>query len=77
MDSSAQKIINEASRLSPIERAEVIERIIESFDIDSDIEIKSAWAEEAERRLALHKNGDSETFSEEEVFKNIESDIKK
>ena len=73
----AQQISNEAIHLPPIERAELVERIIEIFDLEPDEEIKKAWADEVERRLALHKIGDDGSLSVEEVFDRIEKDEKK
>jgi len=37
---------------------ELIDKIYQIFDPEIDHEIKKAWADEAERRLALHKSGD-------------------
>lgn len=71
MSTLSEKIINEASQLTPMEKAEIIDRIIESFDNEPDEGIKKAWAEEAEHRLALHKKKDSEPIPEDEVFKNL------
>ncbi len=71
MSTLSEKIISEASRLSPLEKAEIIDGIIESFDNEPDEEVKKAWIEEAERRLVLHKKNDSEPLSEEEVFNNL------
>ncbi len=40
MKQTTQQIFNEATQLPPIERAELVERIIESFDAEPDEEIK-------------------------------------
>ena len=74
MNITAQHILNEVSRLSPIERAEIIERIIESFDTEPDPDIQKVWVEEAEKRLALHNDKPGKTLSEEEVFGRIEKE---
>lgn len=71
-----QKILDEAAHLSPIDRAELVERIIESFDDDSDDEIKKAWAAEAERRLADYKHDVGELVSEDEAFYRIDKNKK-
>ncbi|OHD63403.1 MAG: hypothetical protein A2176_00505 [Spirochaetes bacterium RBG_13_51_14] len=68
MKPTAQQILEEVSHLSPIDRAELVERIIESFDAGPDDEIKKSWADEAERRLALHKGGDDGSLSEQDVL---------
>ncbi len=66
----------EAIHLPPIERAELVERIIESFDVEPDNEIKKAWADEAEQRLADYQNGMADTVSEKEVFLAIKNHSK-
>jgi putative addiction module component (TIGR02574 family) len=68
MNQSTKKILAEVSRLSPMERAEIVELIIESFDTEPNEEITKAWVEEAERRLSEYRKGTSVTFSEKEVF---------
>jgi putative addiction module component (TIGR02574 family) len=72
MNQTTKLIFNEAINLPPIDRAELIECIIESFDTKPDDEIQKVWADEAERRLMLHKNGDCRSIPEEEVFERIE-----
>ena len=73
----AQKILEEIKSLTPIERVELIDKIYQSFDRDSALGVESAWAEEAERRLAQHGKGDDTSISEEEMFDRIEKDHKK
>ncbi len=77
MSPEMKKIYEEAKQLPPAERAELLERIIESFDDDPGDEIQKEWANEAERRLALHKGGDGVALTEEEVFGGIEGNSKK
>ena len=68
MKPTAQQILEEVSHLSPIDRAELLGRIIERFAVEPDNEIKKAWADEAERRLAHHKGGDDGSLSEQDVL---------
>jgi putative addiction module component (TIGR02574 family) len=77
MKQTTQQVFNEAIQLPPIERAELVERIIESFDTEPDEAIRKAWESEAERRLADYKNGNAAAVSEDEVFYRIENDEKK
>lgn len=77
MKPEAQKIPNEVSALSPMDRAEITERIIETFDAEPDEELKKAWADEAKRRLDSYYRGESKTLSEEEVFNRIEKECSK
>ena len=48
MPSSIETIEAEALRLSPTERARLIERLIAGLDFDPEVE--EAWAAEVERR---------------------------
>ncbi len=77
MSPELKRIYEDAKQLPPAERAELIERIIESFDADPGDEIQKAWADEAERRLALHKGGDGTALTEKEVFDRIEGNRQK
>jgi len=77
MKPTTQQILNEASQLPPVERAELVERIIESFDGEPDESIRKAWVEESERRLADYKSGKAAVISEDEAFYRIEKDEKK
>lgn len=77
MNQATKKIYTEAIQLPPIDRAELLEQIIESFDIETNNVIQEAWAKEAERRLALHTSGDAVPLSEEEVFSRIDKGTKK
>jgi len=71
MNPTTQKILEQVSRLYPIDRAELIGHIIESFDTEPDESISKAWVNEAERRLAEYKDGTMAVISEEEVFRSI------
>lgn len=77
MKPEAQKIMDAVSTLSPMDRAEIIEKIIETFDVEPDEELKKAWADEAKRRLDSYYRGESKTMSEEEVFNRIEKECSK
>jgi putative addiction module component (TIGR02574 family) len=50
MSASLEAVEAEALRLSPNERAKLVERLIASLDADPAVE--EAWATEVERRLA-------------------------
>jgi putative addiction module component (TIGR02574 family) len=55
MSSSIETIEAEALRLSPTERARLVERLIASLDVDPEIE--EAWATEVERRNGEVESG--------------------
>ena len=51
MTNAAQVVLEQALRLSPVERAELIEELYRSFHGASDPRRDAAWAEEAEARI--------------------------
>ena len=55
MSSAIEKIEAEALRLSPTERAHLVERLIASLDLYPPVE--EAWAAEVERRNREVENG--------------------
>ncbi|HYS88535.1 MAG TPA: addiction module protein [Bradyrhizobium sp.] len=55
MSSTVETLEAEALQLSAAERARLVERLIESLDIDPEVE--EAWAAEAERRDAEIESG--------------------
>ena len=71
MIGSARQIFKEALKLSPIERAALIEKLFHSFDLERQREIDSVWAEEAESRIDAHDSGKLNTVPFDSVFKKI------
>lgn len=67
-----EKILVEAKKLSLPERAELIERILESFDIEHRKKIDEAWAKEVESRLDAYDAGKMEGIPISKVFEEIE-----
>jgi hypothetical protein len=57
MNAAASEIAAIAKALPPIQRAEVIESLIESM-LHSDKEIEALWAEEAEDRIDALERGE-------------------
>ncbi len=55
MSLTVEALAAEALRLSAAERAQLVERLIASLDVDPDVE--EAWAAEVERRHAEIENG--------------------
>jgi putative addiction module component (TIGR02574 family) len=72
MNSTTQKIVEKVSKLSPTDRAEIVELILESFDNKPDKSVMQAWAKEAEKRMESYKKGKIKTISEDDVFKSID-----
>ncbi len=66
----AEKIYNKAITLNPIERAGLIEKLIDSFTaIDAEIELQ--WKQEVKDRQTAYDNGQIPSDSVENVFKRL------
>jgi putative addiction module component (TIGR02574 family) len=50
-------LLEEALKLSPVERAELIERLLSSFEFRSRKEVDDLWAKEADDRIAAYEQG--------------------
>lgn len=82
MSPSVDSALELALGLPPIERAELVERIMASFvclDIDlgpgertgEPTEIDAAWAREAEARIDAYEQGQMKSIPAEEVFRTL------
>ena len=70
----AKKLLEQALVLSAVERAEFIEELFKSFDVEPDNQVDVLWAKESEARLKKYKSGKATTFSVDEAFELIESE---
>lgn len=66
------KLFEEAKKLPPAERAELIEKLLDSFDTEQNKEIDKTWAKEAESRLDAYEAGLIEGIPITNVFEDIE-----
>jgi len=66
-----QTILKQALHLKPVERAELIERLLRSFDKSEDDRVDALWAEEAESRIDAFEDGKLTAHPEEAVFDRI------
>lgn len=71
MTRATQTILEEALRLNPVERAELIEVLFHSFDKTPDDRIDTRWAEEVESRIDAYDAGHIKADSAEAVFERI------
>lgn len=67
MSATPERILEEALRFPPAQRAAIAEGLLSSLD-EPDPEIDKLWAEEAEARIDAAQRGAMETVSEQEVF---------
>lgn len=72
MSRLGEQILAEALNLPPIERAEIVEKLLSSFDFTSRKEIDEIWAKEAENRIDAYERGEISAISAKEVFEKIE-----
>lgn len=64
-------ITSDALELAPVQRAELIESLLASFD-SQRAEIDKLWADEAELRIDAHDQGKLKASSADDVFNRIE-----
>ena len=72
MSANAEKILKEALSLPPQDRAEVLERLLATFQEPPDSELDKLWAQEAEDRIDAYDRGELGSASAEEVFAKID-----
>jgi putative addiction module component (TIGR02574 family) len=72
MTPESEQILREALDLPPIDRAELVEQILASFEFPARKDIDAAWGREAEDRIDAYERGEIGTSSAAEVFKEID-----
>ncbi|MCK4304082.1 MAG: addiction module protein [Candidatus Eisenbacteria sp.] len=72
MTKKAQDILNEAVNLPPIERAELVEKILASFGLPGREAIDVLWGREAEDRIDAYERGEIRTTPAANVFDEIQ-----
>ena len=71
MTAAAQQLLREAMGLTPMERAQLIDELLRSFDPKADHEIANAWRAEAESRIDAFEAGDLADDSADAMFARI------
>jgi putative addiction module component (TIGR02574 family) len=72
MTPQSQQVLREALDLPPIDRAELVEQILASFEFPARQDIDAAWAREAEARIDAYERGEIRTTPASEVFREID-----
>lgn len=72
MPKHGKQILAEALELPPVERAELVENLLTSFEFQSRGKIDALWAEEAEYRIDAFERGEMAVIPARDVFKEIE-----
>jgi putative addiction module component (TIGR02574 family) len=71
MSKSVSDLESEARRLTTKERARLIRRLIVTLEADDEGDVEQLWLDEAERRLAAYRRGETSSHPGEEVFEAI------
>ena len=71
MVSVTKQVFKKALSLPPIERAELIEYLLQSFDFKGRKQIDKLWEEEVEKRIGAHDKGLINTIPAQKVFEKI------
>lgn len=71
MTDITQTILKEALRLNPVERAELIDELFQSFDKNHDGRLSALWSAESESRIEAFDAGKIKSDSAEAVFARI------
>ncbi len=72
MKTQTQQVLEKAVGLPPIERAELVEGILSSFDVPPRPDIDAKWAQEAEDRIDAYNRGDIVAIPAATVFEKID-----
>lgn len=69
MTMTAEKLVSEALHMPSAVRAFVAERIIESLDIDTEVDLSPEWQSEIEKRCREVDEGTVTLIDADEVFR--------
>jgi putative addiction module component (TIGR02574 family) len=72
MSPRSRSLFSNALELPPMERAELIEKLLSSFEFPSRKKIDALWAREAERRLDAFEQGKIKAIPARTVFAKID-----
>ncbi len=72
MTPQTEQVLREALDLPPLDRAELVEQILASFEFPARKDIDAAWGKEAEDRLNAFERGDIGSSPASEVFREID-----
>jgi len=72
MSTNSEQIFRQAMALSPRDRAEVVERLLASFQLPPDPELDQLWAQEAEDRIDAYERGDITAIHADDLYARIE-----
>jgi len=71
MSGDGRRILESALALSPVERAELVEELLSSFDFPARADVDALWAREAEDRIDAYEKGELKTRPASEAIEEI------
>jgi len=72
MSAESKRILRDALELPPVERAELVEELLSSFDFPARQEVDALWAKESEDRIEAYERGEVESRPVSQVFERID-----
>lgn len=72
MSANSEQVLNQALELPPIERAELVEQVLSSFEFPARETVDSLWAQESEERIDAFERRELKAKSAQQVFRNID-----
>lgn len=72
MTMESKKVLEKALTLPPVERAELVEQILSSFEFPSRQDIDALWAKESEARIDAYDLKKIKAASASKVFEKID-----
>ncbi len=66
-----EELLQQALRLPPVERAELVERLLMSFELPDRRRIDRLWATEVEDRIDAYEKGRMSSSTAKDVFDEI------
>ena len=74
MSANREQILQQALSLPDEERAELIERLLATFDDPPEPALDQLWLKEAQDRMDAYARGEIVAVTEDELFDEIERD---
>ena len=71
MSKALSDIEAEARRLPAKDRARLIRRLLTTLEAENEGDVEQLWLDEAEKRLAAYRRGETTSHPGEEVFEAI------
>ena len=71
MNELLERVAGEAMTLPPAQRAELVERLLETLEGPVDPGVEAAWAREAEERIRAYDAGEVGSTDGDEVLRRV------